>query len=85
MIADNIIYRDTNGKGNSTVNSLAVHLLGKQFLGLGCDDGVSEFTQVNDLGARKALADEPLEGKVDNLGSFLIFCTNITEGGSSID
>ena len=85
MIADNIINRDANGKGNSTVNSLAINLLGKKFLGLSCDDSVTEFTQVNNLGSRNTLADEPLEGKVDNLGSFLIFCTNITEGGSSID
>ena len=62
MIADNIVDRDTDGKGNSTVNSLAVNLLGKEFLGLSCDDSVSEFTQVNNLGTGKALANKPLKG-----------------------
>lgn len=78
MIANNIIDRDANGKSNSTINSFTIDLFGKEFLRLGCDDGVSEFTDINDLGSRNTLPNQPLEGNVNNFGSFLIFCANIT-------
>jgi len=75
MIANNIIDRDANGKSNSTINSFTIDLFGKEFLRLGCDDGVSD---INDLGSRNTLPNQPLEGNVNNFGSFLIFCANIT-------
>jgi hypothetical protein len=78
VIAHNIIDRDTNGKGDSAIHSLSRHLLGKELGGLRDNDGPAEFTNVNDGCSGKALRDDSLQSQIDNLGRFLVLCTDIT-------
>lgn len=78
MITDNIIDRDTDGKGNSTVDSLPLHFFGKQLLSLSCNHRVTKLAKINYLGTRDALSDEPLQSQIDNLSSFLVLGTDIT-------
>jgi hypothetical protein len=78
VIADDIIDRDTDRKGDSTVHDLSVDFLGKELCGLRHNDGPSEFTNVNDGGPGKALRDDSLQSEIDNLGSLLVLGADIT-------
>lgn len=78
MIAYNVIHRDTDRECNSTVNWLSIDLFSKQLLGRSGDNGMSKFTQINDLCAWNTLTDKALQSKVYNLGGFLILGTDVT-------
>ena len=77
VIADNIIDTDANGKGHTSINRSPVHFFGKEFLCLCVDDRVTEFTDIKHLGSGYALRHQTLQGRVDNLGGFLVLGAHI--------
>ena len=79
MIADNIIDRNTNGKGHSSIYHLSIHFLGIKLGRRRLHDGMSKLTNIQDFGSRNALSDQSFQGQVDNFGSFLIFGTDIAK------
>ena len=79
MVANNIIDRNTNRKGNPSLNCLAVNLFRIQFGSLCFHDGVSEFTEIQDLGSRDTLSDYSFQCQVDNFRGLLVLGTNITK------
>ena len=79
MIANDIIDRDANGEGNSSIHKLSIHLLCVKFGGLCFHDGVPELAQVQDRGTRNALTHQTFQCQVHNFGGFLVLGTHITE------
>jgi hypothetical protein len=57
---------------------LTIDFFRKQLGRLGVDNGRTEFTHVNDLGTGNALTDNTRQGRIDNLGRFLVFGAYIT-------
>lgn len=77
MIADNIIDRNANWKGDSAINGHAIDLFGKEFGSLGSHDGLSKLANVHNGGSDEALGNNSLEREIDNFGSFLVLGADI--------
>ena len=80
MVADDVVDRNADWEGNSSIDELAINLLGVKLGSLSLHDGVSELAQVQDLGTRNTLSDKSFQGQVDNLSSLLVFGAYITVG-----
>jgi hypothetical protein len=78
MIAHNVVDRNTNGKGNSSIDQFPIDLFGVQLGSLSFHNGMSKFTQINDFGPWQALSNQSLQGQIDNFCSLLILGANIT-------
>lgn len=77
MVADDIIDRDANGKGDSAIDDLPVDLFGKELGRLGGHDSLSKLADIQDFGPGQALRDDSLQGEIDNFGSLLVLGANI--------
>lgn len=78
MIAHNVVDRNTNGKGNSSIDQFPIDLFGIQLGSLSFHNRMSKFTQIDDFGPGQTLSDQALQGQIDNFGSLLILGANIT-------
>jgi hypothetical protein len=78
VIAHDIIDRNANGKGHSSIHKLSVDLLCVKFGSLCFHDGVSKLAKVQNVGSRNALSHQTFQCQVDNFGCLLILGTYIT-------
>ena len=78
MVADHLIYGNTNWKRNTLLDGNTVDLLIVELSSLCLEDSCSKLTQVDYLGSSNALRDQSSQCKVYNFSGFLILCTNIT-------
>ena len=58
MIADNIVHRNADREGHSSINGLSVDFLCIQLGSLCFHDGVTELAKIQDLSAGDALGDK---------------------------
>jgi len=78
VIAHNIVHGNADGKGNASINRLAVHFFGVQFGGLSHNDSVPKLAQINYFGSGHTLRHDTLKRQIDYLGGFLVFGADIT-------
>jgi hypothetical protein len=78
MIAHDIIDGNANGKCHSPINALSIRLFCIQFGRLCLQDGLTEFTDINDFGTWNTLGHYSHQGKVYNFGCLLVFRADIT-------
>ncbi len=76
-VTNHIIHRYANRERDTPIDTASIDFFGKEFLGLRVDDGVSEFTQIQNTGAGNALRYQSLQSEIDNLGGFLVFRADI--------
>ena len=79
MVANDVIDGNANGEGDALLDGLAVDFLVVELGDGGIDDGCTELTKIDNLGAGNALLDQPLEGKVDDLGCLLVLGADVAE------
>jgi hypothetical protein len=79
VIANNIIDGNANRKGNSSINGLAIDLFRVELVDSRHHDGLSEFTDIQNLGPGNALCHETFQRQIHNFGSFLILGADITK------
>lgn len=77
MVADDIIDRDTNGKGHTSIDLLSLDLFGVKFGSGSFNHFMAEFAKINNVGSRDTLANQSFQGQVDNLGGFLVLGADI--------
>jgi hypothetical protein len=77
VIANNVIDRNADGKGHTSVNASAIYFFGKELLCLCVNDGCAKLADIQDLGTRHTLADQTLQGQIHNLGCFLVLGADV--------
>lgn len=78
MVADNLVYRNTNWKSNSLLDSYSVYLFVVKSFETCLKNSSSKLTEIYNLCSCYTLPNKSSQSQVDNLGCLLVFSADIT-------
>jgi hypothetical protein len=77
VIADRVIDRDADWKGDTSVHGDTIDLFGVELGASRRNDGVTKLAEIQYRGTWNTLRDDSRQGQIDNLGGFLVLGTDV--------